>query len=385
MVRLRPDANGIRHAVALLFALALTAAPGEGQSLLDRSPNIQGPWVGHSGTVFFHTMHRFISTGPPARKLVQTPTFLMGGTVAGVLVGANYSTNSSVVAGIPNEWEFFGRYALLRETAGAPLDLAVQAGYNQAALSWDGQLVAARELGPVRLLVAGRGFSNAFDAGQARFAVALGGVARLTEFVAVGADYGTLLGRTSADGRSVWSAGVHLGIPYTPHTLSVHASNTGSKTLQGSSVGGQTVRYGFEFTVPVTLSRYFGTGAETRTPAPESPRPQTDTREAVEVGMTNRLEFSPDTVRIAVGETVRWTNTSALLHTVTADPEKAADPASVSLPAGADAFDSGNMEPEDTFEYTFTVPGTYKYFCIPHEAASMVGWIIVTESGDDHE
>lgn len=95
------------------------------------------------------------------------------------------------------------------------------------------------------------------------------------------------------------------------------------------------------------------------------------------VGMTNTLEFTPDTVRVEVGETVLWKNSSIIVHTVTADPKKATKEESVRLPEGASAFDSGNLDPEATFTHTFTVPGTYRYFCIPHEGTKMYGTVIV--------
>jgi len=98
---------------------------------------------------------------------------------------------------------------------------------------------------------------------------------------------------------------------------------------------------------------------------------------AVVVGMTNQMEYTRDTVRVQVGETVRWTNDSAVMHTVTADPEEAIKDGSVALPDGASAFNSGNMDPDQTFEHTFEVAGTYRYFCIPHEAVGMVGTVIV--------
>jgi plastocyanin len=98
---------------------------------------------------------------------------------------------------------------------------------------------------------------------------------------------------------------------------------------------------------------------------------------AATVGMTNTLEFDPDTVRVQAGQTVRWTNGSVIVHTVTADPEKATKDESVRLPDGAAPFDSGDMDPNTTFEYTFDVPGTYRYFCIPHEGTKMYGTVIV--------
>lgn len=104
---------------------------------------------------------------------------------------------------------------------------------------------------------------------------------------------------------------------------------------------------------------------------------QTNSEPAVVIGMTNTLSFTKDTVRVEVGETVRWNNDSIVVHTVTADAEKATMEKSVRLPEGATPFHSGDLEPEETFEYTFEVPGRYRYFCVPHEAA-MRGTVIVT-------
>lgn len=101
---------------------------------------------------------------------------------------------------------------------------------------------------------------------------------------------------------------------------------------------------------------------------------------AVEVGMTNTMEYTPDTVRIQVGETVHWKNSADVMHTVTADPDEAFQDNSVKLPDGASTFNSGNLDPGETFEYTFDKPGTYRYFCIPHEAAGMKGTVIVSNA-----
>lgn len=108
---------------------------------------------------------------------------------------------------------------------------------------------------------------------------------------------------------------------------------------------------------------------------------QTSSEPAAVVGMTNTLSFTKDTVRVQVGETVRWENSSIVVHTVTADPEKATMDKSVRLPEGADSFHSGNLEAEETFEYTFETPGRYTYFCVPHEAA-MRATVIVAPAGD---
>lgn len=109
---------------------------------------------------------------------------------------------------------------------------------------------------------------------------------------------------------------------------------------------------------------------------------QTTGAPAATVGMTNTLSFTQDTVRVEVGETVRWKNTSVIVHTVTADPERATMDESMRLPDGATPFHSGDLEPEETFEYTFETPGRYRYFCVPHEAA-MRGVVIVGPVEED--
>lgn len=96
--------------------------------------------------------------------------------------------------------------------------------------------------------------------------------------------------------------------------------------------------------------------------------------------MTNMLTFAPDTLYIALGTEVTWENTSLLVHTVTADPEKESVEGSVLLPDGAEPFDSGTMDPEETFTHVFKKAGTWRYFCIPHEGAKMIGTVVVTSS-----
>ncbi len=103
-----------------------------------------------------------------------------------------------------------------------------------------------------------------------------------------------------------------------------------------------------------------------------------DDEPAAEVGMTNTMKYTPDTVHVQVGETVHWTNNADVMHTVTADPEEAFQNNSVQLPDGASPFNSGNLDPGETFKHTFDVAGTYRYFCIPHEAAGMKGVVVVS-------
>lgn len=98
---------------------------------------------------------------------------------------------------------------------------------------------------------------------------------------------------------------------------------------------------------------------------------------AAKVSMNDELKFTPATITVHVGDAVEWHNASQLVHTVTADPALAATSSSTQLPAGATPFNSGNLQPGGTFRHIFTTSGTYKYFCIPHEAAGMTGEVVV--------
>lgn len=84
------------------------------------------------------------------------------------------------------------------------------------------------------------------------------------------------------------------------------------------------------------------------------------------------FSYSPRSVTIRVGESVRWVNRDFVVHTVTSGNPGDAD--------AGDAFDSGNLSLNDEFSHTFETPGTFVYFCIPHESmASMRGATVIVE------
>lgn len=77
--------------------------------------------------------------------------------------------------------------------------------------------------------------------------------------------------------------------------------------------------------------------------------------------------FSPQSVTIQTGDTVRWTHEGQNFHTIT--PDEHSEWARQEFPAGSGAF-----------EHTFNTPGTFPYFCEPHQSIGMVGTITVQES-----
>ena len=95
------------------------------------------------------------------------------------------------------------------------------------------------------------------------------------------------------------------------------------------------------------------------------------------VDMTDGLKFEPAEITVSVGDRVQWRNVGNIAHTVTTDPSKVADPEGVSVPSGVRPWDSGLLGGDETFSRTFDKPGTYRYVCIPHEGARMVGIIVV--------
>ncbi|MGD2071483.1 MAG: plastocyanin/azurin family copper-binding protein [Gemmatimonadota bacterium] len=370
--------------LALLGILTL-AAPSSAQAVTERSPNLEGIWTPEPGVLRFHFVHRFQVTDPPTRKVLNSPTFLFAVGLPGDLtVGTRYATNSVLVAGKVNELEPFARWVLFREED-VGVDVGVQAAWNRPAESADGELLLGRELGRLRILAGGRAFSS-FAAGDGEVAWVAGARVRLSRNVALAGDVSRVVGLDDAD--AAWGAGLQIDIPTTPHSLSLHVTNANTTTLQGASIGAGDRRWGFEFTVPITLGRYFGGrgdgagDAEGSGPAGgragRAGDPAGGRRGAADlvVEMDDRLRFLPDTVRVTPGGTVEWRNTSRLVHTVTADPELAADPESVVLPEGAATFDSGFMDPGATFRHTFDVEGTYRYVCLPHQPV-MFGVVIV--------
>lgn len=115
------------------------------------------------------------------------------------------------------------------------------------------------------------------------------------------------------------------------------------------------------------------TGCISEEPEPAGPPIEGD----VTIDMTPQFTFAPAAAQARVGQTVVWVNNSPAAHTVTADPSLAANAANVMLPEGAEPFASPIVSTGGSFAHTFTVAGTYRYFCQPHEGAGMVATIVI--------
>lgn len=138
------------------------------------------------------------------------------------------------------------------------------------------------------------------------------------------------------------------------------------------------------------------TGTPTETPTDTDAESPSETHT---VELTSNRVFDPNSLEIQVGDTIIFENVSDLEHTVTAYEDE--------LPEDADYWASGGFDSEQaardahstsggleangkvdsgaTWTHTFETEGTHEYFCIPHEAAYMVGEIGVgVTPGDRH-
>ncbi|WP_222919597.1 plastocyanin/azurin family copper-binding protein [Natrinema sp. SYSU A 869] len=102
------------------------------------------------------------------------------------------------------------------------------------------------------------------------------------------------------------------------------------------------------------------------------------------VTMTGDFGFDPAVMTIGTDRTVIWENTSNVDHTVTASEAELPDDAAYFASGGFESeraarnnVTAGLFSPNSEYERTFEVPGTYEYYCIPHESSGMVGTVQV--------
>ena len=79
---------------------------------------------------------------------------------------------------------------------------------------------------------------------------------------------------------------------------------------------------------------------------------------AAEVDIVD-FAYSPEPVRVRVGESIGWTNFDTTPHTVT---------------SSVDGWDSGVLDKGQTFAMTFDEPGTYVYICTLHPPRRGIGF-----------
>jgi plastocyanin len=75
----------------------------------------------------------------------------------------------------------------------------------------------------------------------------------------------------------------------------------------------------------------------------------------------DNFTFGPQTLTVKAGTTVTWTNRDDIPHGIASDNNAFAK--------------SKALDTDDSYSFTFTTPGTYKYFCYVHP--HMTGTIVV--------
>jgi plastocyanin len=102
----------------------------------------------------------------------------------------------------------------------------------------------------------------------------------------------------------------------------------------------------------------------------DAPQPYHNTCDTVMVTIhaTSSFSFSPQSVQVGVGDTIKWVYDSdnQYNHTTTSGV----------IPSGATTWDAPLTATDSVFIYVVTEEGTYNYVCTPH-APGMGGTITV--------
>jgi len=355
---------------ALLIVSALVPCGVSAQALTERTPNLTGTWITSPSNLHFQFAHRFAVTGSDVDvtdifgegKIANYPTFDVAlGLFEGAMVGFRYSSNS-VGSGSFNEWQPYLKVAPLRGRGDGSPSIALTGAWNGANQSFDGELAAETRTGRLFFMAAIRGFTDIYDLpdGTSDEALALaGGLGlKLNKYVTLTGDVADLV--VGPNGDLAWSAGLNFGIPFTPHTVSIMATNVTSGTLAGTSAGARTflpddavtpIFWGFEFTVPFSGFARWGAVFEPDE-LPDAPRAGDAGRRVVEIDISS-ISYRTSELRVPLGTTVRWLNKDPVAHTVTTDNE------------GSD-WGSNLLGPGEIYEFTFQREGTFSYHCVPH-------------------
>ena len=103
------------------------------------------------------------------------------------------------------------------------------------------------------------------------------------------------------------------------------------------------------------------TVASGEAPAAPSAPSERAAGEVVTIDMAEPF-FNPSQVRIAVGTTVIWKNVGVEAHDAVAQ---------------GGLFNSGALQPGQSYSFTFTSPGRFPYICTLHVGEGMMGEVVV--------
>jgi plastocyanin len=134
--------------------------------------------------------------------------------------------------------------------------------------------------------------------------------------------------------RKVMAIGVRIGIAILATVFCALTATTGVEEV-------------FAFGAPVKTA---ASGSIAEPAAPAAAQAVAPAGKVVEVKIDN-FSFSPQTLTIAAGTTVIWTNRDDIPHTVVSDDK---------------VFKSKVLDTDEKFTYTFDKAGNFPYFCSVH-------------------
>jgi plastocyanin len=109
------------------------------------------------------------------------------------------------------------------------------------------------------------------------------------------------------------------------------------------------------------LLLFAGSSSVTASDQPANDQPASDQPSVASAAVKiDNFVFGPQTITVAVGTTVTWTNSDDIPHTAVSTDG---------------VFKSKVMDTDEKFSYTFTKPGTYSYYCTIHP--KMTGKVLV--------
>jgi hypothetical protein len=229
--------RGTAAAVAVLAGAMLSETPLQAQHLIARTPGLANSVNAMPGMLEAFMAHGF-TRAAGVDGLTMTSTFDLAAGLPWLLpvhwtAGVRFTPASALFAA--DEWEAYERVGLLRQDAGAPVDLNVTGAYNFTASSIDGEVALARRFGPLRLIGAARALTAPLAGADARFAAAAGAawhVAARHSPVTLAADVALLSDRSTGE-HPAWHVAVQAGLRRTAIPW---------KSLAGSPSAGSTSR-----------------------------------------------------------------------------------------------------------------------------------------------
>lgn len=334
---------------------ASSTAPGfvgplAAQSYLERTPHVDGGWVGLPGMLYMDDWALFRTTAAEGDGLLAMPFYrALFSLPPGILIGGSLAANARPDG--EDVLELFARVGFPRVLEEHEWAFGLTAGYSRPEGSVDGELSLWKALGPLRVLAAARAFSD-LDGRGGRMAVMGGAVVPVTPGrmpVALAADLAWVPRDDEADGP-LWSVGLHAGIASTPFTVAFQATNARDPGFQGSVVEGDEIHFGVAVMSPIPLGRFLGWVAP-REQALSSVQNGVDSAPRMARVSISRHAYWPQRIEIPAGTIVEWVNDDRARHTVTADDA---------------SFDSGRVGEGERWRARFDAPGTYLYHCGAH-------------------